>query len=253
MSMAHVSEISRMARLASTFLCLMTIFPACCKTSNPNEHSSQPAAVVRSENPLIVIGFMGGRVAAANHIHREAQVARDLQRRYPHAMHVELFANRDSSRALASVLALLDQDGDGRVTLSERETARIVIFGHSWGASETVTLARQLDQLHIPVLLTIQVDSVRKRKENDSVIPGNVREAINFYQSDGLLHGRKSISAFDDKRTTILGNFPSSYRNNPVSCDGYPWYARAFMHPHIEIENDPAVWDRIEALIGEKV
>jgi hypothetical protein len=107
--------------------------------------------------------------------------------------------------------------------------------------------------LHIPVLLTIQVDSVRKRKENDSVIPGNVREAINFYQSDGLLHGRKSISAFDDKRTTILGNFPSSYRNNPVSCDGYPWYARAFMHPHIEIENDPAVWDRIEALIGAKV
>jgi hypothetical protein len=116
-----------------------------------------------------------------------------------------------------------------------------------------VTLARRLNQLGIPVLLTIQIDSVKKLNENDGSIPPNVREAVNFYESEGLLHGRSSIRAMDPKQTTILGNYEMSYREHPVSCAGYPWFARTFMKPHIEIENDPAVWERIVALIQTKV
>ncbi len=103
------------------------------------------------------------------------------------------------------------------------------------------------------MLLTIQVDSVQKRSENDAWIPPNVQEAINFYQTEGLLLVRTLIEAMDPAKTTILGNFVSSYRESPVSCAGYPWYARAFMKPHIMIENDPAIWSRIEALIVTKV
>lgn len=202
---------------------------------------------------LIVIGFMGGRVRADNLVHREALVARDLQERYPTAVQAAVFANRDGHLALKTVLRLLDESHDGCLGAAEKQAARIVIYGHSWGASETVTLARRLNQLGIPVLMTIQVDSVQKRHQNDGRIPPNVREAINFYQSDGLLRGRSGIAAADPARTKILGNFESSYRDNPVSCAGYPWYARAFMRPHIEIENDPAVWSRIEALIRSKV
>jgi hypothetical protein len=55
------------------------------------------------------------------------------------------------------------------------------------------------------------------------------------------------------KQTTILGNYESSYRNSPVSCANYPWFARAFMKPHIEIENDPSVWGKIAALIRTKL
>jgi hypothetical protein len=51
----------------------------------------------------------------------------------------------------------------------------------------------------------------------------------------------------------ILGNFESSYRTHPVSCKGFSWLARTFMRPHIEIENDPSVWTRIETLIGALV
>ena len=202
---------------------------------------------------LIVIGFMGGRVRADNLVHREALVARDLQEHYPTAVQAAVFANRDGHLALKTVLRLLDESNDGYLSAAEKKAARIVIYGHSWGASETVTLARRLDQLGIPVLMTIQVDSVQKLHQNDGHIPPNVREAINFYQSDGLLRGRSGIAAADPARTKILGNFESSYRDNPVSCVGYPWYARAFMRPHIEIENDPAVWSRIEALIRSKV
>jgi hypothetical protein len=94
------------------------------------------------------------------------------------------------------------------------------------------------------VLLTVQVDSVQKSHQNDGSIPPNVREAINFYQSESVLHGRSFIEAMDPEKTASLGNYESTYRTNPVSCAGYLWFARAFMKPHIEIENDPSVWSR---------
>ena len=201
---------------------------------------------------LIVIGFMGGNVSAGNMVHREALLTKALQEGYPLAVHAAIYANRNRDSALKSILELLDQDKDGHLTDEEKSAARIVIFGHSWGASETVTLARRLNELGIPVLLTIQVDSVQKQNENDGLIPPNVREAINFYQTEGLLRGRALIQAVDPAKTTILGNFVSSYRENPVSCAGYPWYARAFMRAHIMIENDPVVWGKIMSLILAK-
>jgi hypothetical protein len=202
---------------------------------------------------LIVIGFMGGRVKGGNLIHKEALFAKDLQEGYPLRVYAAVFANHDAQSALESVLHLLDENRDGRLSAEEKSTARIVIYGHSWGASETVAFARRLNMLNIPVLLTIQVDSVRKPNEDDEDIPPNVLEAINFYQTEGLLHGRSVIEAMDPKRTTILGNFESSYKSSPVSCASYPWFARAFMKPHIEIENDPTVWGKIAALIRAEV
>jgi pimeloyl-ACP methyl ester carboxylesterase len=199
--------------------------------------------------PLIVIGFMGGHVRAGNLVHREALLARDLERRYPNAVRAETFANGDEAAALHSVLDLLGAGKDGRLSDDEKNAARIVLFGHSWGASEAVNLAQELDRRGIPVLLTIQVDSVRKHGEDDGSIPANVREAINFYQTEGMLHGRRSIQAIDPTRTTILGSYESSYKTKPVSCAGFSWFARAFMKQHIEIENDIAVWDQINALI----
>jgi hypothetical protein len=202
---------------------------------------------------LIVIGFMGGNVNANNLIHREALVAKDLQQSNPKGVYAEVFANSDGQAALKAVLKLLDRNKDGNLTASEKNDARVVIFGHSWGASEGITLARRLNDLKIPVLLTIQVDSVQKPYEDDSSIPPNVHEAINFYQTEGMLHGRRAITAADPKQTTILGNFQSSYKTSQVSVAAFPWYARTFMKPHIEIENDPLVWGKIEALIQTQV
>ncbi len=198
---------------------------------------------------LIVIGFLGGNVSKGNLVHREAQLVQTLQLGYPLSIRAEIFANRHGDAALKSVLQFLDDDRDGHLSDAEKSAARIVLFGHSWGASETITLANHLNTLHIPVLLTIQVDSVRKQSQNDEKIPPNVQEAINFYQSEGLLHGRSQIVAVDPAKTKILGNHESSYRQNPVSCAGFPWYARAFMKQHIQIENDPAVWGQIESMI----
>jgi hypothetical protein len=211
--------------------------------------NSSPLAAPR----LIVIGFMGGRVKGGNLIHMEALLARDLQEKYPLQVYAAVFANHDAQDALKAVLNLLDRNQDGRLSADEKNAARIVIYGHSWGASETIALARQLNALNIPVLLTIQVDSVQKPNEDDTDIPPNVREAVNFYQVEGLLHGRPLIKAMDSKKTTILGNFESSYKDNPVACTNYPWIARVFMKQHIEIENDASVWGKIAALIHAKL
>jgi pimeloyl-ACP methyl ester carboxylesterase len=210
---------------------------------------AQDARALRPPAPLIVIGFMGGHVRAGNLVHREALLVRDLERRYPTAVRAMTFANSDEAAALHSVLSLLDTENSGWLSDGEKSAARIVIFGHSWGASEAVNLAQELDRRGVPVLLTIQVDSVRKHGEDDGSIPANVHEAVNFYQTDGVLHGRSSIQAVDPARTKILGNYESTYKVAPVSCAGFPWFARAFMKPHIEIENDVAVWDQIDALI----
>jgi len=197
----------------------------------------------------IVVGFVGGFVRRNNETHNEVQLAERLGSAYPSTLQVRIFENRRGAQAHEEIIQLLDTDKDGSLSENEKRDARIAIYGHSWGASETVTLARALARDGIPVRLTIQVDSVQKPGENDSWIPANVAQAVNFYQSDGLLHGRSEIRAADASRTQILGNFRFEYRSKPINCSGYPWYARIFMKPHIEIESDPAVWSQVETLI----
>jgi hypothetical protein len=205
------------------------------------------------QRPLLVVGFMGGRVKAKNFVHKEAVIARDLQQRNGDRLTALTFANHDGMLALNAVLNFVDTNRDGKMSDDEKRDARIVIYGHSWGASETVNTARLLGKLGVPVLLTIQVDSVQKFGENDSVIPPNVHQAMNFYQTEGLLSGRKEIHAADPQKTVILGNRLISYKDAPVDTSEFPWFARTFMHPHIEIENDPKVWDSVQAMIQQEV
>ena len=209
----------------------------------------QPAAA----SPAIVIGFMGGFVGHDNAIHYEVRLATNLRKAFGSGLDVRVFENRRGSQAHREVLRILDVDRNGVLSAVEKSKARIVIYGHSWGASEVVTLARSLARDGIPVALTVQVDSVQKLGENDASIPANVMQAANFYQLDGLLHGRSEIRADDASRTEILGNYQFKYKSRSVNCDGYPWYARVFMKPHIEIESDPVVWGRVETLIRLKL
>jgi hypothetical protein len=202
---------------------------------------------------VIVVGFVGGFVRRNDTVHQEVQLAAHLRDQYPARMQVKMFENRQGRQAYREVLEMLDADRDGALSNREKSTARIVIYGHSWGASEGITLARTLGQDGIPVLLTIQVDSVSKLGEDDRWIPANVGQAVNFYQVNGLLHGRREILAADRSRTEILGNYRVDYRTRHVNCDGFPWYAQMFMSPHIKIECDPSVWNQVETLIRSKV
>jgi hypothetical protein len=204
-------------------------------------------------SPSIVIGFVGGFVHNNNSVHEEVKLATHLQDTHPGAMQVRIFRNHEGRQAHDAVLQMLRASADGTLSDGEKRGAHIVLYGHSWGASEAVTLARSLEKDGIPVLLTIQVDSVSKFGEDDRMIPANVAQAINFYQLDGLLHGQRRIEAEDRSRTQILGNFRLDYKSKHINTDGFPWFARTFMKPHIEIESDPSVWNRVESLIRSKL
>lgn len=201
----------------------------------------------------IVIGFVGGFVRHTDAVHQEVQLLTHLKNEYASSIQARIFANRQGRQAHEAILQLLDADHNGTLSEEEKGAARIVLYGHSWGASEAITLARTLSKDRIPVLLTIQVDSVSKFGEDDRLIPANVAQAVNFFQRDGVLHGRPQIQAVDRLRTQILGNFQLNYRTKQINCSGYPWYAQLFMKPHIEIESDPAVWNRVESLIRSKL
>jgi hypothetical protein len=208
---------------------------------------------IRIAPPVMVIGFVGGFVKRDAHAHSTVQVVEHLRNEYREGVYVQSFANRHRDQAYKEIVRRLDGDNDGTLSAEEKHKARIVIFGHSWGASETVTLARKLEHDGIPVLLTIQVDSVAKVGQNDAVIPANVGQAINFYQPDGIVHGQPKIRAADPVRTEILGNFRYDYKTKPVSCEGYPWFDKLLVKAHTEIECDPKVWSQVESLIYQKL
>jgi len=208
---------------------------------------------ISAKAPVIVVGFVGGFVRHDNAAHGPVQMAARIRDGYRSGVQVKVFENRRREQAYQEILKLLDADHDGKLSEEEKRSAQIVIYGMSWGGSETVALARELGEQKIPVLLTIQVDSVAKMGQNDAVIPANVAEAANFYQAEGLLHGQREIRATDGASTRILGNFRFEYGSKTLKCENYPWYDRVFMKYHTEIECDPAVWSQVESLIRGKL
>jgi hypothetical protein len=223
-------------------------------TSNSSHSSSELSDPVRPpRSPAIVIGFVGGFVHHDDAIHSTVILARNLQRDYPAGVHVETFENRRWEDAHNLVLRVLASGHQAHPTAEEKRAARIILYGHSWGASAAVSLARALQSDGVPVVLTVQVDSVAKGGQDDALIPANVEYAANFYQDKGFLRGQPKIQAADPQHTQILGNFRFDYSGKPISCPQYPWVARTFMRSHIEIECDPAVWHRVEDLIRERL
>jgi hypothetical protein len=215
---------------------------------NPNTSAGNPPSRTPA-SPVIVIGFVGGFIKRDNPVHSEVQLAARLRKAYPSGVDVETFESYHGGEARARILVLLDTNRDGSLTPAEKRDARIIIYGHSWGGAEAVALARELDKDHIPVLLTIQVDSIAKVHHNDAIIPPNVARAVNFYQVHGLLRGQPEIRAADPARTTIIGNFRFDYKADDYKCNQYPWYDRIFVKAHTQIECDPAVWEKAESFI----
>jgi hypothetical protein len=212
---------------------------------------NQPAKAPRGKT--IVIGFDGGVLKHSDLRRSEVQLADRLRTQFPNSVVAQVFENNKRKQAHALILRELNVTHQKHPSAAARVRARIILYGDRWGGSEVVALARELKKEGIPVLLTAQVDSVQKLGEGDAVIPSNVREAVNFFQTDGAIHGRSVIRAENPAGTRILGNFHMDYRTHPVSCRDYPWYELTVAKTHSEIECDPVVWNQIELLIRNQM
>lgn len=203
----------------------------------------------------LVIGFLGG-YERWNDEHRSVRRL-VLKLRARNGIFAESISNHNHSVALKLIRRSLDTNGDGELDAAERRSARVILFGQSWGGAATLNVARALERLGVPVLLTVQVDSVGVR---DKVVPSNVHAAVNFYQHDPLtIEGRSQIEAADSSKTAILGNFQNSYLGrlieptNTGTASNSTWARSTFGGSHARMELDPVVWDRVEQYINEAI
>lgn len=212
------------------------------------------AVANRATTPTyILVGFAGGFVRHDDPHHGPVRLAQKLQQNLPKGASIQVFENRHRKAAYNTILRLLDSNHDGMLSDQEKAQARIILFGHSWGASAVVMLSRELNRAGIPVLLTVQVDSVAKPWQSDKVIPGNVAAAVNFYQPHGFVHGRSQITAADDSKTQILGNYRFDYRKDPVQCEGGSWFQHTFSPSHLQSQCDPRLWSQVEVLMRQRM
>jgi pimeloyl-ACP methyl ester carboxylesterase len=211
------------------------------------------ATTSTSPPSYILVGFVGGFVRHDNPNQGPVQFAKRTQRTLPRNSYVHVFENRHRKTAYNTIMKLLDGDRNGSLSDREKSQAHIILFGHSWGASAVVLLARELDRVGVPVLLTVQVDSVRKPWQHDDVIPENVAAAANFYQPHGFIHGLPAIRAANDAKTQIIGNFRFDYRESPVKCELTSWFDRTFTPDHMQSDCDPHLWQQVDNLVRQRL
>lgn len=202
-------------------------------------------------NHYLILGFMAGREAWDNDRRPVRKMALRLRALNLPGVHLETIENTRRDLAIQLVCNALDRNGDGKLDAQELGAARVILYGHSFGGAAVVKLARQLQQMGVPVLLTVQVDSVGI---DDQVIPPNVARAANFYQRNGLLiRGQPAIRAEDPQKTLIVGNFKYDYAHKDVDRSGAPAYENIFAVAHAKIASDPEVWAKVQELIVSEV
>jgi pimeloyl-ACP methyl ester carboxylesterase len=199
------------------------------------------------QQDVLILGFMGGHDSWDDPRPGVSRLAKKLRELKLPGVHVETVENRKRALALELVRRAFDRNRDGKLDPHERESARLILYGQSFGGAAVVKFARQLKALGVPVMLTVQVDSVGL---NDEVIPSNVVAAANLFQHDGFfVHGPRHIRAEDPRTTEVIGNFQFGYRNSAINLTGVPWYKKAFREDHTRMDHDPAVWSKVEELV----
>jgi hypothetical protein len=213
-------------------------------------HSNFETATPLPAHDVLVIGFMGGRSSSDNMHVGVGRMAVALRERKLENAHMVTVENVHRQFALNLVKKAFDTDQDGKLSPEEAQSAKIILYGQSWGGAAVVKFARQLNKIGVPVLLSIQIDSVGIE---DAYIPPNVRRAANFYQSNGhIVHGESAIRADDPTRTTILFNQRHDYANTSIKVYK-PWWKSMFREDHLKMDADPEVWNQVEQLIVEEI
>ena len=202
-------------------------------------------------NAYLVIGFTGGIEHWDTPTRPVRKLALDLRAQNIPNVYIETIEHRHRGLALRLILDALDRNRNGRLDASERAAARILLYGHSMGGAAVVKLARELKARSIPVLLTVQVDSIGR---GEDVIPSNVARAANLYQhTSKVLHGVAEIRAEDPRSTTILGNFRYDYSHKDVDLSAVTLPERVAGGAHTKMEFDPEVWSKVRALILQEI
>jgi hypothetical protein len=200
------------------------------------------------EADTLIIGFMGGREKWDDAHRGVRKFALHLRAQNLPGVHIETAENMRRDIALELVKKCFDRDQDGTLSEAEARNTRLILFGQSFGGAAVNKFSKDLKPLGVPVLLSIQIDSVGR---DDQFVPPNVRRAVNFYQQDDRfgIRGEPELFADDPQKTELLGNHRYDYRHKVVDLSDGRWYQRWFKNAHVKMEQDPDLWAAVEKLI----
>jgi hypothetical protein len=226
----------------------MTLFICSCAGQ---QYSSFKTATPLPKGHFLILGFQGGRDSWDDPRPGVARMAEKLRSMNLPNVHVETVENKKRNLAMMLIRNAFDFDSNRYLSDDERKNVRLIIYGMSFGGAAVVKLARELDGENLPILLTIQIDSIGR---NDAEIPANVKRAANLFQRSGkVIHGEPEIRAKNPSHTEILGNFEYDYKNSSIDISNVSWIKKIFRVAHSKMDRDPAVWSHVEQLILEEI
>ena len=248
LSRAGTKLTQRFTGLLLVCICLSQV--DCLFRSGQRFHDFTTPLPVRGQQ-ILVLGFLGGWEPWDNEKRWVRKLALKLRAMAIPGVCVETVENHRRALALELIRRAFDRDGNGVLDAREKSDVRLILYGQSFGGAAVVKLARELNRMDVPVLLTVQIDSIGR---GDAVIPPNVARAANLFQREGLfLRGQPEIRPEDPARTVILGNFRYDYRGKHVDLSELSWIKRKFQTAHDKMDFDPAVWMRVERLILDTI
>jgi hypothetical protein len=170
--------------------------------ANGDRNASAEAADAHSGCKIIYVGFVGA-METSNHKHSGVVQIRDTLRGPDF---VDVCANSFipvSWNSARDWILTHFPNHPGPLTSAELENApKVIMVGHSTGGWAMLSVARELRDKHIPVELTVQIDSVGF---TDYTIPDNVKTSAIFYAWDALFFmNTKHVRLQDPEHTKLL-------------------------------------------------
>jgi hypothetical protein len=227
------------------------ISQAGCSWFNRQRYDHFTTRTPLEEQNVLVIGILGGNERWDDDSRGIRQLALKLEAMGLTDVEVETLENRKLDLAMELIHGAFDRNLDNHLDYYERSSAQLILFGHSLGGSAVIKLSRRLKEMDMPVLLTVQVDSVGFK---DHVVPSNVLRAANLFQQNGwILKGEEKIDAEDPRSTNIIANIEFDYSEKEVDMSGVPWERSLFSVPHSKMDADPEVWAMVEEMIINEI
>jgi hypothetical protein len=195
--MKHQSTLANMIKVSLILIGVILLTP----TVSRSQASTNKSEISR----IIVIGFVGGLRSPEDTNQGVVQIRNRLKNIGCDDLQVNTYRHFHWGRAYKNIFQTVDSDHNDSLSDEElRQAPKIIIFGHSLGGWAVIKLAKRLEKAHIPIELTVQLDTVGI---GDAVVPGNVKFAMNYYQrSQWPVRGEKRIRAENANSTNIIDN-----------------------------------------------
>ena len=227
---------------------LLSLQIGCAGLGGKQYHDFKTQTVLKGDLTL-VIGFLGGLERWDDESRGVRKLAMKIDGLKISNVHIETLENRKRDLAIRYIRNTFDHDQNGFLDDRERGSVRLILYGHSLGGAAVVEISRELKKMGVPILLTVQIDSVDLIYD-DHLIPSNVKRAANLFQNDGwILRGEDKIEPENPDKTKIIANIRFDYGNKNIDMSSLSWERKLFSLPHTKMDADPEVWATVEQMI----